>query len=102
MFIHLGGDTAIPLSEVIGIFDIEGTTIFQTTRDFLKVQEEEGFIVNISEDIPKTFIVTDKKVYLSPISSTTLKKRSMLIGNTTTNKNLNNSGGRKNNDGKHN
>lgn len=78
MFIHLGGDITIPLSDIIGILDIETTTISQSTRDFLRVQEEEGFIINISEDIPKAFIITDKKVYLSPISSTTLQKRPML------------------------
>jgi len=49
------------------------------TKEFLQVAAEEGFIVNIGTEQPKTFIVTSNKtsnkIYLSPISSGTLKKR---------------------------
>ena len=33
------------------------------------------FIIDISENDPKSFVITDKKIYLSAISSVTLKKR---------------------------
>lgn len=77
MFIHLGGDVTIPLSNIIGMFDIDSTTISQTTKDFLKTQQDEGFLVSVSEDIPKTFVLTDRVIYLSPISSATLQKRAL-------------------------
>lgn len=83
MFLHLGGDVVIPTKNVIAIFDIDSTTISEDTRDFLKIAEEEGFIESISEDIPKSFIITEtnkkSKIYLSPISSVTLQKRSGYI-----------------------
>lgn len=84
MFLHIGGDVVIPVKNVIAIFDIETTTISKDTKDFLRVAEEEGFITSISNDIPKSFIITEvdkkSKIYLSPISSVTLQKRSAYLG----------------------
>lgn len=83
MFLHIGGDVVIPMRNVIAILDIETTTLSRDTKDFLKVAEEEGFIEAISDDLPKTFIITEidkkSKIYLSPISSVTLHKRSGYI-----------------------
>lgn len=80
MFLHIGGDVVIPTKNIIAIMDIESTTISRDTKDFLRVAEEEGFIESISYDIPKSFIITENdkksKIYLSPISSVTLQKRS--------------------------
>jgi ribosomal protein S8 len=79
MFLHIGGDFVIPLKSIIAIFDMDSTTISKDTKEFLKVAEEEGFIKSISEELPKTFIITESdkksKIYLSPISSVTLNKR---------------------------
>ncbi len=83
MFLHIGGDVVIPIKNVIAIMDIDTTTISKDTREFLKVAEEEGFVTSISEDLPKSFIITEtdkkSKIYLSPISSVTLQKRSKYI-----------------------
>lgn len=83
MFIHIGGDVVIPMKNVIAILDIETTTLSKDTKDFLRIAEEEGFVEAISEDLPKTFIITEvekkSKIYLSPISSVTLHKRSEYI-----------------------
>lgn len=83
MFLHIGGDVVIPMKNIIAIFDIESTTISKDTKEFLKIAEEEGFITAISNDLPKSFIITEtdkkSKIYLSPISSVTLQKRSMFI-----------------------
>ncbi len=83
MFIHIGGDIVIPMKNVIAILDIETTTLSKDTKEFLRIAEEEGFVEAISEDLPKTFIITEvdkkSKIYLSPISSVTLHKRSEYI-----------------------
>lgn len=85
MFIHLGGDTVISLKDVISIMDIESSNISSITKEFLNIAEDEGFIKKISEDQPKTFILTEKDhktiIYLSPISSVTLYKRAGFIDN---------------------
>lgn len=83
MFLHIGGDVVIPMKNVIAILDIETTTLSRDTKDFLKIAEEEGFIEAISNDLPKSFVITEKekksKIYLSPISSLTLQKRAGFI-----------------------
>ncbi|MCX7884597.1 MAG: DUF370 domain-containing protein [Caloramator sp.] len=82
MFLHLGENVVIPLSEVIAIFDINSTTN-SDTKLFLNTAEEEGFIQKISSEDPKSFVLTERNkksiIYLSPISSVTLTKRSCFI-----------------------
>jgi len=83
MFLHIGGDVVIPVKNIIAILDIETTTISKDTKEFLRIAEEEGFIESISEDLPKSFIITEtdkkSKIFLSPISSVTLQKRAGYI-----------------------
>lgn len=83
MFIHIGENMVIPLDGVIAIMDIESASMSNDTKQFLKIADEEGFIVRVTKDDPKSFILAEvnKKsvVYLSPISSITLCKRSGFV-----------------------
>lgn len=83
MFVHIGENIVIPEGSIIAIIDIESVNTSDDTKQFLKIAEEEGFVERITEDEPKSFILAeiDKKsiVYLSPISSITLCKRSCFI-----------------------
>ena len=74
MFLHLGADTIIPLKNVILISDRkeEKSTI---NTEFLQTMEDEGLIIDVSCGNAKSFIIADDQVYLSAISSFTLKKR---------------------------
>ena len=88
MYLHLGQDTVIKLDEIIGIFDMETSTISKITRDYLAQAEKAGQVVNVSMELPKTFILcrdtkskSGKTVYISQISSSTLLKRSRFIEN---------------------
>lgn len=80
MFLHLGEDVTIMLKDVIGIFSYENLNFNDENRRFLRLAEEDGFIVRISKEIPKSYIVAEidnqSRVYLSPISVNTLIKRS--------------------------
>ncbi len=79
MFVHIGGDVIVRHKDLIAICDLEKTTVHQDTRQFLKTAEEEGFVMTIGTDIPKSFVVVETEyqyqVYLSPISTATLIKR---------------------------
>jgi extracellular matrix regulatory protein B len=74
MFLHLGAATIIPLKDVISITDIKNGKS-DINKEFLDLMVEESMIEDVSDDNPKCFIVTEKIVYISAISSTTLKKR---------------------------
>lgn len=82
MFVHLGENVVIPLNEIIAIFDIS-STINMDTRQFLRISEEEGFVTRIVDDEPKSFVLTERNkksiIYLSPISSVTLCKRTGFV-----------------------
>lgn len=84
MFLHIGGDYIVSMNDIVAIVDMEKSTISQDTRNFLKISDEEGFIITIVEnEMPKSFIITQEKhkskIYLSPISTTTLYKRYALM-----------------------
>ena len=83
MYLHLGQDIVVRSSDIIGIFDIENTSVSKSTKEYLGEQEKRRRVVNVSTELPKSFIVcSDEKnhgeivVYISQISCATLKKRS--------------------------
>ena len=83
MYLHMGQDFIVREQEIIGIFDIDTTSTGKRTREFLERAEYEGAVVSMSNDIPKSFIVTDfpyETVYLSPISSAALAGRAKKPG----------------------
>ena len=83
MYLHLGQDIVVSTKNVIAIFDLETTTISKITKEFLNVATEEEFIINISNELPKSFVICEidkkSKIFISPISSVTLLKRASYI-----------------------
>lgn len=81
MYIHLGEETVVRFADVIGIFDIENTSVSKHTKEFLTLAEKRGKIRNVSYEMPKSFIICDtdgrEAVYISQISAATLSKRSL-------------------------
>ncbi len=75
MFLFLGGEVSVYSKDIIGIFDIEECSVSRTTADFLNSCQKRSQIVNISEDMPKSFIVTTDKTYISNVSNNTIRKR---------------------------
>ncbi|MBR7070813.1 MAG: DUF370 domain-containing protein [Clostridia bacterium] len=85
MYLHLGNETLIRTEDVIGIFDLESTTVSKHTRKYLALAEKRGDVVTVSYELPKSFVLCagkkgkNRKVYISQISSNTLLKRSGYI-----------------------
>ena len=84
MYLHLGQDTVIKMDEIFGIFNMETSTISKITRNYLAQAEKSGKVVNVSMELPKSFVLCrDEKnretVYISQISSATLLKRTGYI-----------------------
>lgn len=77
-YLDIGSDTIIFSDDIIGIFDLDKTTVFKSNRNYLSNMEKRGKIVNTTEKLPKSFIVLDgkeDKVYLSQFLPSTLLKR---------------------------
>lgn len=76
MFLHLGADTVVALKDVISINDYRSFRS-AVNREFIKKMRNDKNVVDISENTTKSFVVTPSKVYLSAISSLTLRKRAV-------------------------
>ena len=79
MFLHLGGDCVVPTKNIIGIFDIENTSVSKDTKLFLNAASKKGKVVYVTNELPKSFIVCERNgkltTYISQISVATLRKR---------------------------
>lgn len=60
MYLHLGQDTVITTDSIIGIFDIDECTLSKKTRDFLTNAEKQKRVINVSYELPKSFVVCKK------------------------------------------
>ena len=78
MYLSIGNDMAVRDSSILGIFDLDNTSISKRTRDFLENAEKEGQVVPC-DDLPKSFVLTSEygftRVHLTALSSATLEKR---------------------------
>lgn len=80
MYLHLGQSVVIPYRDVIGIFDMDNASWAYKTREFLDTAQEEGRVIWVCDDLPRSFVVTDNgsenwQVYVSQLSSATLMGR---------------------------
>lgn len=82
MYLHLGQERMIRERDIVGIFDLDNTTVSKRTREYLAKADKAGRVTAVSDDLPKSFIVTangrEEKIYLSQLAPATLKKRSGL------------------------
>ncbi|MBR5471142.1 MAG: DUF370 domain-containing protein [Oscillibacter sp.] len=80
MYLHLGQNEIVADRSVIGIFDLDKCSMSKRTRDYLSAAEDEGVVLDVSGDLPKSFVVCDHPyhrqiVYLSQLNPSTLKNR---------------------------
>lgn len=79
MLLHLGQDTVVNTKNIVAICDLDTSTVSHKTRDFLKSATQKGQVVNVSMELPKSFVIVESKgkttVYISQLSSSTLMKR---------------------------
>lgn len=80
MFLHIGNDVVVRKADIIAVFDMDNTTISRQSRDFLQKAQKNGDVIDICDDLPKSYVVTNydgkNKVYISSVSSQTIYKRS--------------------------
>lgn len=80
MYLHLGNDFIVNDKEIVGIFDLEKSSVSKYTKDFLSNATKQGRVINCTNEMPKSFVVTlDKelteRVYISQLACSTLYKR---------------------------
>ena len=82
MYLHLGADTIVKKSDIVGIFELDGKVTTDITGEFLKKAQKEGKIESAGYDLPKSFVIVKttegEKIYFSHIAVSSLLKRSEL------------------------
>ena len=80
MYLHLGNNISDPTDDIIGVFALDNASSASSTRDFLSAAEEEGMVIAVGQDLPKSLVVccprgSWQRVYLSPLAPATLLGR---------------------------
>ena len=78
MYIHIGQNISVKADDIIGIFDMDNTTVTGATRKYLAAAEQSGRVIYAGYELPASFTVCaedEVKVYISPLSTKTIRKR---------------------------
>ena len=79
VYLHIGSGFSVKTDSIVGIFDMDNTTVGKCTKKLLEKAEKDGICIYTSNELPKSFIVTvrngETKIYISQLAATTLKKR---------------------------
>lgn len=79
VFLEIGNLRTIPIAGIIGIFDMDSTTLSAVSRAFLQEKQKYGGITSVSSALPKSFILYDdgelEQIYFSPFSASVLRHR---------------------------
>lgn len=79
MYLHLGQNTVVRTDRIVGVFDMDNSTVSRHTKGFLRKAQLENRVVNVSMELPKSFVVCEEngveRVYISQMSPSTLLRR---------------------------
>ena len=80
MYISIGGDMAVRDRSIIGIFDLDNCSYGKKTREFLEKAEQNGEVVPVTDELPKSFVLTAEygfhRIYLTQFNAATIERRS--------------------------
>lgn len=84
MYLHLGKNVVVAKSDIVAVFDLDNASQSHLTRAYLAQSEKRSQVINVSDDLPKSFVVCQtngrQTVYLSQLNPATLSKRSETMG----------------------
>lgn len=80
MYLHVGKNVVVRKKSIVAICDLDNSSHSHITRAYLTAAEKGGRVVNVSDDLPKSFVVcmdedNTETVYLSQLASATLNRR---------------------------
>lgn len=79
MYLHIGKDITVPLDSIVGVFDMDTSTLSKHTRAFFNAAEKDGRVIVVTDELPKSAVVCTENngfmVYICQLSAKTLEKR---------------------------
>ena len=82
MFIHIGNDLSVLKSSVTCVVNLE--TVPPSRKDmadYINSEDEQGRLQYVTDDIPKSLVITDDKTYVCSLSSSLILNRPNLPDN---------------------
>ena len=83
MYLHVGNELVVNTRDIIGIFDMDNTTVSRQGRRFLPESQDKGLIINATDDLPKSYVVTKRKdetkIYVSSYSTQAMSRSAQNI-----------------------
>ena len=75
MYIHIGNNKVVRETEILGVFDLDSSTVSINTRNYLSNAQREKRVITLGYELPKSFIILkNKEVYLSPLNTSSIIK----------------------------
>ena len=75
MYIHIGHNRVVRDTDILGIFDLDSSTVSINTRNYLKRAQTEKRVKTLGYELPKSFIILkNNEVYLSPFNTSSIIK----------------------------
>jgi hypothetical protein len=78
VFLHVGGDVVVRMGEVVAILDQRAAEA-SATRELLGFRRSQGRVVHVAGGQPKSLVICTERIFLSPISAGTLRRRVGLL-----------------------
>ena len=79
MYLHIGNGQSVKKKDIIGVFDLDTSTVTKTGKDFINKLERKGMVEYSDDDLPRSFVLISEgkkcKVKLSRISTKGLMAR---------------------------
>lgn len=79
MYAEIGLNLSVREDQILGVFDLDNTSWSKITREFLKSAEDAGEVIEATDSLPKSFVLTQQygqnRVYLTKNNSAILQKK---------------------------
>jgi len=76
MYIHLGADLSLLKRSVIAVINLEKEPPSgKNVTDFIRNEDDTGRLQYLTDDIPKTVVITDEGTFITSLSAQIIQKR---------------------------
>jgi alkylation response protein AidB-like acyl-CoA dehydrogenase len=79
MYLHIGNGKSVRKDKIIGIFDLDTSTVSRSGKEFINRMEKDGLVEYDDFDLPRSYLLVEEgdgyRVRLSRISSQGLRQR---------------------------
>ncbi len=75
MLLHIGGDVVINLNDLVLILDARALAASRDSATYIQRAQAAGRVEVVALGEPKSYVICKGKVFVSPISAATLRRR---------------------------